>query len=326
MRRLQAAFPEGERRRRLHYLLGLDFDGTLAPIAAKPGLAKLPPENRRLLRRLVALRRARVAIVSGRGLADVKRKVSGVPGLIYVGNHGLEIQDHEGRLWVHPQARRNVALMRRLAARLAVDLKEFPGVFVENKGLTLSVHYRRLPRYLSERPIHEMIQLLIAGQKDRVAIRHGKKVWEIRPVLEWNKGYALRRLLGSKAAAADWVPCLVGDDFTDEEGFRSLGPEAITVRVGYKKDSHARFRVKNQKQVARLLEYFAREWRGPVRTADRRRPAEAAPAPRSGARPRSRRSSPPAPGASRTSGAPARPASSRAPSPERAPSRPRRKG
>lgn len=260
MRRLRTAMelPDGLERRRVRYLLGLDFDGTLAPVARKPVLAQLPPYNRRLLLRLTKLRRARVAIVSGRALVDVREKV-GVEGLIYVGNHGLEIQDPSGRVWVHPQARRTETLMRRLARLLAKEVRDYPGVFVEDKGVTLSVHYRLLPRYLSPAPLHQRIRQLLIGERHRVRLTTGKKVWEIRPKLKWNKGYAMRRLLGAKVG--DWIPVLVGDDNTDEEGFKSLGPEAITVRVGYKKDSNARFRLKNQRQVAPMLEYFLREWR-----------------------------------------------------------------
>jgi trehalose 6-phosphate phosphatase len=258
VRRLQRAFPAGVGERRGFYLLGLDFDGTLAPIVRRPGMAKLPPRNKALLVRLSKLKKARVAIVTGRALADIKAKV-GLPGLIYVGNHGLEIEDLTGRVWVHPQARRCVGLMRRLAAELREALKPFPGAFVEDKGLTLSVHYRALPRYLSPRPIREIMGDLVAGERHRVRIKPGKKVWEVRPNLKWNKGYAMRRLLGSKIG--QWHPVLVGDDVTDEEGFRSLGPDAITIRVGYKKDSNARFRLKSQRQTAPMLEYFLREWR-----------------------------------------------------------------
>ena len=258
MRRLRKAFPAGSGERRGYYLLGLDFDGTLSPIARRPGLAKLPFRNKALLQRLAKLRKVRVAIVTGRALSDIKTKV-GLPGLIYVGNHGLEIEDLSGRVWVHPQARRVAGLMRRLAAELREALKRFPGAFVEDKGLTLSVHYRALPRYLSPRPIREIIGELVAGERRRVRIKAGKMVWEIRPHLEWNKGYAMRRLLGEKIG--QWHPVLVGDDATDEEGFRSLGPDAITIRVGYKKDSYARFRLKSQRQVSLLLEYFLREWR-----------------------------------------------------------------
>ena len=256
MRRLKAALEDGRTAR--HYLLGLDFDGTLAPLALRPEWARLTPENRRLIRRLSRMRRVTVAILTGRALGDIKRKVN-IHGLIYVGNHGLEIEKPGGLVWTHPQARRLKGLMQRLAARLHGDLKDFPGVQIENKGLTLSVHYRRLPRYLSPRPIRDMMHLLIDGQKERVRITAGKKVWEIRPRLEWNKGFALRRLLG--APKPNVIAVLVGDDNTDEEGFRSLGHEAITVRVGYRKDSAARFRLKSQKQVKAMLEYFSREWR-----------------------------------------------------------------
>lgn len=257
MRRLIAAMPGAAAGRR-RFLLGLDFDGTLAPLARVPGLAKLPPRTRELLRRLSRLERVRVAIVTGRALADIKRKV-GLTGLIYVGNHGLEIQEVGKPVWVHPQARRSAALMRRLASRLRAEIGVFPGCMIEDKGLTLSVHYRGLPRYLSPRPLRELLKRLVEGQGHLVRVGAGKKVWEIRPRLTWNKGYAMRRLLGPGAEA--WIPVLVGDDATDEEGFRSLGPSALTVRVGYKKDSRARFRLRGQKHVAPMLEHFLRSWR-----------------------------------------------------------------
>ncbi|MDE2040246.1 MAG: trehalose-phosphatase [Elusimicrobia bacterium] len=257
MKRLRAAAAARSGRR---YFLGLDFDGTLAPLRRSPELACLPARNRRALRRLRRLPSVRVAVISGRALADLKRRV-GVPGLIYVGNHGLEIEEPDGASWVHPQASRQAKLMRRLAGRLAVELKGLPGILIEDKTLTLTVHYRLLPRSRSPRPIAARIRALLRGLEDRVALRSGKKVWEIRPALRWNKGHALRRLLGPSAIAEGWLPVFIGDDQTDEEGFASLGPHALTVRVGYKKGSRARFRLRSQGEVAPLLEHFARQWR-----------------------------------------------------------------
>lgn len=237
-------------------LLGLDFDGTLAPLAGRPELARLPARNRAILEGLKRKRSVLLAVISGRALKDVRRKV-GVRGIYYAGNHGLEIAGPDG-LWVHPQARALSRMMQVVARDLCQTIGKFPGILVENKGLTLSVHYRNLPRAIPRAPLHAMLLKLVEPYRSRLKITTGRKVWEVRPRLDWDKGHALLKLL--RPMRRRWTAALIGDDNTDEEGFRTLGPEALTVRVGLSRRSAARFRVKRQKDVGKFLDFVSREW------------------------------------------------------------------
>lgn len=237
-------------------LLGLDFDGTLAPIVARPELARLPARNRVLLERLGRRKSVVVSIISGRACDDVRRKV-GIPGFFYSGNHGLEIDGPAGR-WTHPQA----AALARIMAPLARDLEEtvgrFPGVIVENKGLTLSVHHRGLPRVIPRAPLFAVVRKFVEPYQERLRLTAGHMVWEIRPAIPWNKGHALLKLL--RPGRRRWTAAFVGDDQTDEECFQTLGPEALTVRVGFARRSAARFRIRRQQDVSSFLEFILREW------------------------------------------------------------------
>src|SRR4051812_2155332 len=161
--------------RRGSLLLGLDFDGTLAPIAAKPKLACLPQRNRRLLEALVGRNNVVVVIVSGRSLADVKTKVN-VPGVYHAGNHGLEIEGPDGK-WIHPQAKEVQRMVRTLARDVSATLGRFPGLLLEDKGLTLSLHYRLLPKNLPSAPLLDVLRRLIKPYAYRLHITHGHKVW-----------------------------------------------------------------------------------------------------------------------------------------------------
>ncbi|MBI4386652.1 MAG: trehalose-phosphatase [Elusimicrobia bacterium] len=121
-------------------LIGLDFDGTLSPLVHKPALARLPADIRRLLRRLARGSGIGVAIVSGRSLEDITARV-GMRGIYYSGNHGLEIRSPRA-VWRHPKTAKASRDIRRLNGILSPALKSFPGTLIENKGPTLSIHYR----------------------------------------------------------------------------------------------------------------------------------------------------------------------------------------
>ncbi|HYH80901.1 MAG TPA: trehalose-phosphatase, partial [Longimicrobium sp.] len=131
-------------RRTGRLVLLLDFDGTLAPIVDLPSLAAMPDATRRALERLMALPGVEVAVVSGRGLADVRER-AGIPGIAYAGNHGMEI--HAGGVdRVHAEAAAARPVLERAARELADAVAPIPGAFVEDKQLTLSVHFRLSPR------------------------------------------------------------------------------------------------------------------------------------------------------------------------------------
>src|SRR5579872_4832206 len=123
-------------------LLCLNLDGVLAPFADDPHDVELPDENRRVLRSLAQLDAVTVAVFSGRGFSDLQKRV-GVPGVLCAGNHGLEMGG-PGVYFVEPTAAMFRDCVKELAADLAVRLKGIPEALVEDKGLTVSVHYRRV--------------------------------------------------------------------------------------------------------------------------------------------------------------------------------------
>ncbi len=186
----------------------LDVDGALAPIVPRPEDARVPPETQDELRRLHG-RYALVACVSGRA-GDDARRIVGVPELVYVGNHGLELEP-ESRVW-------GERLLRFLAD---VDWPD-----LEDKGLTASLHYRNAPDQDAARA--ELEEIADRARKAGFVARFGRKVLEILPPLEANKGTAVRRLLAERGVER---ALYAGDDTTDLDAFRALEPMEVGVRV-----------------------------------------------------------------------------------------------
>ncbi len=186
----------------------LDVDGVLAPIVDVPADANVPEPTRAELRRLHG-RYGLVACVSGRSGADAARVV-GVPELVYVGEHGLELA---------PEA---AAWRERLHGFAAtVDWDD-----VEPKPLTVSFHYRRADDE------DEALQLLdavaVRARSEGLVARFGRKVLELRPPLEANKGTAVLALLGERGLDR---ALFAGDDTTDLDGFAALDDLELGVRV-----------------------------------------------------------------------------------------------
>ncbi len=233
-------------------LLGLDFDGTLAPITAHPDHAAMPADTMKILSSLARRRKIRIAIVSGRSAKDIKARI-GVPGVFYCGNHGLEI-DGPGIRWTHAALRRSRAKLAALGCALREDLKGGAGEFlVEDKGGSLSVHYRGVSPILV--PLaHKIVLKNYRRLRGDFRLMPGKKVWEIVPRLVWSKGDALLRI-GRLTGCEKLI--FVGDDRTDEEGFRTLRGRALTVRVARNGPSYAKFFLKDYRQVRAFLELLA---------------------------------------------------------------------
>jgi trehalose 6-phosphate phosphatase len=211
-------------------LLGLDFDGTLAPIVPRPEDAALPAALRPLLHALAARPDTVIALVSGRGLRDLADRVA-MPDIYYAGNHGLEIEG-PGVHRVHEAARAAADLMAATARRLETELAAVAGVIVEDKGLTLSVHYRLVGDDATAGRVRDVVRACTAGAAG-IRITHGKKVVEIRPDVDWHKGRALDFLRASLTADHPGAPTVfVGDDRTDEDAFRAVGDDGWGIIVG----------------------------------------------------------------------------------------------
>ena len=217
-----------------HILLFSDFDGTLAPIVERPELAK-PSENMRdLLRVLSHQNRFTVGIISGRALKDLKSRV-GVTGIIYAGNHGLEIEG-PGLSFIHPLAEELRPVLHLISQVLGKALRPLTGVFVEDKGLSLSVHYRQVEE-AKEKDVKNIFERVVhvARSVGKIRITPGKKVYEVRPQVSWDKGRAISMLLAKYNKVDDWttLPIFLGDDLTDEDGFKVVHKHnGISIFVG----------------------------------------------------------------------------------------------
>jgi trehalose 6-phosphate phosphatase len=190
----------------------LDVDGTLAPIAPRPADARVPEETRAEVLRLAGTY-ALVACISGRTGAEARRLV-GVDGVRYVGSHGLELE---------PEAAGWRDRIRSFAAGV-----DWP---VEDKGLTVSFHYRQAED--EEAALAQLEEVAERARREGLVPRFGRKVLEIRPPVRADKGTAVRRLL----ADADLQRALyAGDDTTDLDGFRALEGLELGVRVAVSSD------------------------------------------------------------------------------------------
>jgi trehalose 6-phosphate phosphatase len=188
----------------------LDFDGVLAPIVARPEDAYPPAETRAELQRLVP-RYGLVAVVSGRPGQDVRKRVA-VEGVVYAGAHGLEL-DPEAERW------------RQQIADFASAAPWAPSE-IELKGLTVAFHFRQ---HADEQTALLELEALAADARSRgLVARFGRKVLEVLPPVDSNKGTAVRQLLGEAGLARALV---AGDDTTDLDAFRAVESLEHKVRV-----------------------------------------------------------------------------------------------
>lgn len=234
-----------------------DYDGTLTPIVDRPELAGLGPGTRKLLETLSRRPDLSVGIISGRSLTDLKQMV-GIAGITYGGNHGLEIEGP--RLsYLNPAAQELRPALGALHQALSDALGLIAGVWVEDKGLTLSVHYRQA----DEARAGEIGDILEqkAGPlqaSGKVWIAGGKKVYEVRPALAWNKGEVVA-LLASRWRQAmgrdEVLPIFLGDDLSDEDGFRAVARlDGLSILVSEADSaSAARYFLRSPAEVERFL-------------------------------------------------------------------------
>jgi trehalose 6-phosphate phosphatase len=230
--------------------LFLDYDGTLTPIVSRPELALCPSEVKGYLEKLRDLPRVYLAIISGRSLKDLREKVL-VSGIFYVGNHGLEIENPNCKYKKISSLTRTREL-KRITQNLKNSLKEIPGILFEEKGPILSVHYRNVPKKFFAR-IPQALEEELQSWRDRWKTTSGKMVLEIRPKVDFHKGKAVREILKT-APPLGLLPIYLGDDQTDEDAFRVLKGQGISVFIGRGKVSQeADFFLKSPDEVQEFL-------------------------------------------------------------------------
>jgi len=229
------------------WVLFLDYDGTLTPIVERPELAVLPESTRRVVEALA--RKVHVAVISGRGLADVKRLV-GIDGIYYAGSHGFEIEGPGGERLESDAVRPFLPILEQAESELRRRLAGIPGALIERKRYSIAVHYRMAdPSRVGE--IEAAVEAAAAGLRRT----EGKKVFELQPPVEWDKGKAvlwLAQTLGL-GRASDF-PVFIGDDRTDEDAFEALQDWGVGIVVrDADRPTQATYALNSPEEVVRFL-------------------------------------------------------------------------
>lgn len=240
--------PEGRRQLDAFATEGLlcafDFDGTLAPIVQRPGDARLPDATRALLQELQ--RHAPVAVITGRSVADITPRLGFAPDLL-VGNHGLEGVPGARAAAAAEYHRTVSAGWRGQLERLLAAEYPDPGVQVEDKQFSLSVHYRHAQA--AERAAADLAPLL-SSLDPAPRLVAGKCVFNLMPPGAGHKGTALEQLIDETAARS---ALFVGDDVTDEDAFRVQGRRLLAVRVEASDNSAAPFYLHGIEEMGQFL-------------------------------------------------------------------------
>jgi len=217
-------------------LIAFDFDGTLAPLTSNPDGASIRPSTRALLRKLATFYPC--IVVSGRSRTDVRRRLRGIAFQEIIGNHGIEPWN---------SSRAIASAVETWIPAFRERLKHFHGVVLENKRFSISVHYRHERRKLQvRRAIAEAVRSIPGA-----TLMGGKQVVNVIPKGAPDKGLTVERIRKKRRLES---VLYAGDDETDETVFsRGRHARYLTIRVGAKKTSLARYCIRSQKDIDRLL-------------------------------------------------------------------------
>jgi alpha,alpha-trehalase len=232
----------------------LDFDGTLAPIVDRPEQAVMDSQMRAAVERVARL--CPVAVVSGRDLPDVRRRV-GLDDIYYAGSHGFDIGGPRG---THLEHRRGIEALPALegAERMLREAaQKIDGALIDRKHFSIAVHYR-LVRPADAAAVEAAVDGALA-QFGGLRKGHGKKVFELQPDIDWNKGAAVRWLLQALSLdGPDVLPIYFGDDVTDEDAFLALADDGLCFAVlDASRPTAAHFGLADPGEVRMLLHKLA---------------------------------------------------------------------
>ncbi|MDA8255946.1 MAG: trehalose-phosphatase [Betaproteobacteria bacterium] len=203
----------------------LDVDGTLLEIADTPSAVRVDLELLELIERLSRVSGGALALVSGRSISDLE-ELLGAQRMPLAGQHGLERRDAAGRLWIHaapPGAKCTIK------EALAPVLARHPGLLLEDKGLTLALHYRQAPHLAAY--AHRLMAGVMQEAGGGLELQKGKRVIEIKPA-GIDKGTAVAEYL-AESPFRGRHPVFIGDDLNDEHGFAEVNRAGgISIKVG----------------------------------------------------------------------------------------------
>lgn len=228
----------------------LDYDGTLTPIVDDPDQAVLSEEVRMLIKSLSEA--WTVVIVSGRDLKDV-RKLVGLENLVYAGSHGFNMAGPQDSFYEEP-GKRFLPALDRAENMLKEPVKELDGVRLERKRYAITLHYRQANEETVSR-LEKRVDEVTARVPDLVKTT-GKKIFELRPGMDWDKGRAMLHLLEKlHPAESRVVPLYIGDDVTDEDAFKAIGSRGIGILVAEEdRETAAEYTLSSPREVESFLE------------------------------------------------------------------------
>ncbi|HHT9127129.1 MAG TPA: trehalose-phosphatase [Candidatus Wujingus californicus] len=241
-------------------ILLTDFDGTLTPIRKHPDLAALSEEIRQILIKFSHNKEIFLGIITGRSLKQIKKLVH-ILGILYVANHGIELEG-PGIRSICPEAKKARSTLWHIYMKLFKSLRHIKGIYIEDKGLSISLHYRAVKKKGDVEYITSTLHAITKPFLDRkmLSLSTGKMVYEIRPPVEWNKASTIQWLLTHYFPvefSEDAMLIYLGDDKADIEVFDSLRGKGLTIFVGNPSDmSPADYYVNSPEEVKVFLEHL----------------------------------------------------------------------
>jgi trehalose 6-phosphate phosphatase len=221
----------------------LDFDGTLVRIAPLPSGVRMAPKTREVLRKLARNRKVTIAMISGRQRAELQQLIK-IRQIKYMGLYGWESRGNQ-RV---PFAARE-ALVRMLVSLLA-ELPAYPGVWIEPKRNSFSIHLLGAQAE-TQRRVRETVDRFVKPLRHTLKAMGNLRDIEIAPVMLGDKGLAARKFLAAPAMRGA-LPLYFGDDFSDEPAFAAVR-RGISVLVGKRRATQAEFSVRGPAEVTAAL-------------------------------------------------------------------------
>jgi alpha,alpha-trehalase len=229
----------------------LDYDGTLTPIVEDPDKATLSDKTKRVIKRLSD--HYSVAIISGRDLVDVQNMV-GISDIAYAGSHGFDIAGPGGKYKEQKTGKHFLPMLEHAGEELSRSLRDIPRARVERKRFAIAVHYRQVDS-ADVNTLEKRFDDILSHYPE-LRKTTGKKVIELRPNIDWNKGKALIHLLDALYTDSSRViPVYIGDDITDQDAFRAISNRGIAIAVGSEmRQTAAHYTLRDSEEVVRFLQ------------------------------------------------------------------------